>query len=160
MSSKPIWFKPYTAADYARGFPGTLQAHLGIEIVEVGPDYIRGRMPVDGRTRQPYGQLHGGASVALAETLGSVATAMTLDTDKFICVGQEINANHLRAVRDGFVIGTARRFHAGATSQVWGIEIRDGEERLVCVSRITMAVRPRVAERALPDRRAGFPALR
>ena len=97
-------------------------------------------MPVDDHTRQPYGILHGGASVALAETLGSTGAGMVLDPDKYQCVGQEINANHVRAVTDGFVIGTARPLHVGRRSHVWEIRIADEQDRLVCISRITMFV--------------------
>jgi 1,4-dihydroxy-2-naphthoyl-CoA hydrolase len=101
-----IWFRPYTL-DQVRFFGNSLPQHLGIEFTELGADFLRGRMPVDDRTRQPYGILHGGASVALAETLGSTGAGLIVDPDKYYCVGQEINANHVRAVRDGFVIGTA-----------------------------------------------------
>jgi 1,4-dihydroxy-2-naphthoyl-CoA hydrolase len=118
----------------------TLVEHLGMQVTEVGDDYLRGTMPVDSRTRQPSGLLHGGASVALAESLGSLGAVWCVDRSRYTCVGQEINANHLRAAREGFVTGTARPFHLGSRSHVWGIEIRDEAERLVCVSRITMAV--------------------
>ena len=133
-----IWFKPYTLADLHvnRGMP----QHLGMEFTEVGPDFLRGRMPVDHRTHQPFGILHGGASVALAETLGSFAAGMVVDDSKYRCVGQEINANHIRAVSSGFVIGTARPVHLGRRSHVWEIRIVDEQERLVCISRLTMAV--------------------
>jgi 1,4-dihydroxy-2-naphthoyl-CoA hydrolase len=103
-------------------------------------DFLRGSMPVEPRTHQPMGFLHGGASLVLAETLGSVAANFVIDPAKFRCMGQEINANHLRPVSEGLVTGTARPFHLGARSQVWSIEIRDARERLVCVSRLTMAV--------------------
>lgn len=139
----PIWFKPYTPADMAGLAANTLVEHLGIQIVEIGSDYLRGTMPVDHRTHQPYGLLHGGASVALAETLGSVGATMIIDPAASICVGQEINANHLRGVRSGMVTGTARPFYVGRTSHVWGIEIANADGQLVCVSRITMAIRPR-----------------
>ena len=117
----------------------TLAGHLGIRITEIGADYIRATMPVNERTHQPYGVLHGGASVALAETVGSLGAMLSVDP-KFTVLGQEINANHLRPVSEGLVIGTARPFHIGARSQVWSIEIRDPKERLVCVSRLTVAV--------------------
>jgi 1,4-dihydroxy-2-naphthoyl-CoA hydrolase len=143
---KPIWFKPVDLDDLKKLHPNTLVEHIGIELTELGPDFLRGRMPVDKRTHQPFGLLHGGASVVLAETLGSIGAALVVDSAKKICVGQEINANHLRGVRDGFVIGTARPFHVGSSSQVWGIEIRDDKDgKLVCVSRITMAVLNRPA---------------
>jgi 1,4-dihydroxy-2-naphthoyl-CoA hydrolase len=137
-----IWFRPYTL-DQVRFFGNSLPQHLGIEFTELGADFLRGRMPVDDRTRQPYGILHGGASVALAETLGSTGAGLIVDPDKYYCVGQEINANHVRAVRDGFVIGTARPLHLGRRSHVWEIHIADEQERLVCISRITMFVTER-----------------
>ena len=118
----------------------TLAAHLGIRVTEIGPDYLRATMPVNSHTHQPMGILHGGASVALAETVGSLAATLCVDTQKSMCVGQEINANHVRSVASGLVTATARPFHIGARSQVWGVEIRDENEKLVCVSRITMAV--------------------
>ena len=135
-----IWFKPYTLAD-VQGVPAkTLAHHLGIELTELGPDFLAGRMPVDDRTRQPYGILHGGASVALAETLGSVAASLCIDPAKSRCVGLEINANHLRSVSDGFVYGVARPVHVGARSHVWEIRISDPQQRPVCISRITMFI--------------------
>lgn len=121
---------------------GTAMQPLGIVFTEIGPDYLRGSMPVDARTRQPYGLLHGGASVLLAETLGSSAGNLCVDEDS-LCVGIEINANHLAAVREGTVIGTARALHVGRSTQVWEIRIEDPNERLVCVSRLTLAVVPR-----------------
>ena len=132
-----IWFQPYTTAQLTLS---GLAQHLGMEFTEIGPDFLRGRMPVNGHTRQPYGILHGGASVALAETLGSTGAGMVLDPQKYQCVGQEINANHVRAVTDGFVIGTARPLHLGRRSHVWEIRIADEQDRLVCISRITMFV--------------------
>lgn len=118
----------------------TLAEHLGIRVTEVGADFLRATMPVHVHTHQPQGILHGGASVALAETIGSLAANLCVDMEKYVCVGQEINANHLRPATSGLVTGTARPFHIGARSQVWGIEIRDERDRLVCVSRLTMAV--------------------
>ena len=134
-----IWRNVFSL-EYLNGNPGTLNSSLGILFTEVGDDFVRGTMPVDTRTMQPYGLLHGGASVALAETVGSLAANLCIDMTKYVCVGQEINANHLRPVSSGLVTGTARPFHVGGRSQVWGIEIRDENDRLVCVSRITMAV--------------------
>jgi len=134
-----IWFGKPTIDD-ARARQMGLSSHLGIEFVEWGDDFLRGTMPVGPSTHQPMGLLHGGASLVLAETLGSVAANFAVDYTKYRCLGQEINANHLRPVSDGIVIGTARPFHIGARSQVWSIEIRDPRERLVCVSRLTMAV--------------------
>jgi 1,4-dihydroxy-2-naphthoyl-CoA hydrolase len=133
-----IWFKPYTLADISANFG--MARHLGMEFTEIGPDFLRGRMPVEDRTHQPDGILHGGASVALAETLGSYAAGMVVDRSKYRCVGQEINANHLRGISSGFVIGTARAVHLGRRSQVWEIRIADEKDRLVCISRLTMAV--------------------
>lgn len=114
--------------------------HLGIEMLEAGDDYLKGRMPVDARTRQPAGVLHGGVSVVLAETLASWASAYVVNPDEYHCVGQEINANHLRAVNEGWVYGVARPLHLGRSSHVWDVRISDEAGRLVCVSRVTMAV--------------------
>lgn len=119
---------------------GTLAEALGIVIESFDDDSVSGSMPVDERTHQPYGLLHGGASVALAETLGSLGAALTVDPARFRVVGLDINANHVRGVRDGRVTATARPLHLGRTTQVWSIEQRDGDERLTCVSRLTMAV--------------------
>jgi len=119
---------------------GTLIERLGIEITGIGHDFLSGTMPVDERTRQPYGLLHGGASVALAETLGSVAANLCLDPQTHLAVGLEINANHIRAVTSGEVLGTASAIHVGRTTQVWDIRITDPQHRLVCVSRLTVAV--------------------
>ena len=134
-----MWFHPYTL-DQVHFRRATLASHLGIEFIELGADYLKGRMPVDERTHQPHGILHGGASVALAETLGSVAAGLVVDPDKYRVVGQEINANHVRAVAQGFVIGTARPIHIGKRSHVWEIRIVDEQDRLVCISRLTIAV--------------------
>jgi uncharacterized protein (TIGR00369 family) len=117
---------------------------LGIVFTEVGPDFLRATMPVDARTRQPYGLLHGGASVALAETLGSSAGNLCVGNEAMV-VGIEINANHLAAVREGLVTGTARPLHVGRSTQVWEIRIEDAAGRLVCISRLTLAVVPRRA---------------
>ena len=119
----------------------TLADALGMEITEVNADYLEGRMPVDGRTHQPMGLLHGGASVAFAETLGSIAAALCVDRTRQACVGLEINANHLKGVRDGWVRGRATPVHIGRSTQVWEIRISHEETgALVCISRITMAV--------------------
>ena len=136
-----IWFKKdLSIADLTPLGKDTMAEYIGIEWVEVGEDFLSARMPVDNRTRQPYGLLHGGASVALAETLGSVAAAMVVDPQKFYCVGLEINANHVRSARDGYVTGIAKPIHIGGTTHVWDIKIYDEREKLVCVSRITVAV--------------------
>jgi 1,4-dihydroxy-2-naphthoyl-CoA hydrolase len=118
----------------------SMSGYLGIRFTEIGPDFLRATMPVNEHTHQPFGMLHGGASVTLAETVGSVASLMCVDNEQYRCVGQEVNANHLRGVSSGTVTATARPFHLGARSHVWHIEIRDESERLVCVSRLTMAV--------------------
>ena len=122
----------------------TMAEHIGIELTEIGENYIKGRMPVDHRTQQPYGLLHGGASVALAETLGSIASAFIIDQSKFFCVGLEINANHIRSVKEGFVYATAISLHIGRTTHVWDIKIHDEHEKLVCVSRLTVAIIPKL----------------
>jgi len=116
--------------------------HLGIEITELGENFISGKMPVDHRTVQPMNILHGGASVALAESLGSIGAYLTVDHTKFHCVGMEINANHLRPVSAGYVYGTAKPVHLGSKTQVWSIEIVNDENKMVCISRITMSVIP------------------
>jgi 1,4-dihydroxy-2-naphthoyl-CoA hydrolase len=118
---------------------GTLISHLGIRFTEIGADFLRGTMPVDGRTAQPYGLLHGGASVALAETLGSMAAGMSVDAE-YQVVGQEINANHVRAARSGLVTGTTRPAHIGGRTHVWTIDIVNEAGKLVCISRLTVAV--------------------
>lgn len=122
---------------------GSLVERLGITITELGEDYIRGTMPVDARTRQPFGLLHGGASVALAETLGSIGGNLFLDNSVAMAVGLEISANHVRSVTEGFVTGTARPLHVGRNTQVWDIRIENEAGQLTCVSRLTLAVVPR-----------------
>jgi 1,4-dihydroxy-2-naphthoyl-CoA hydrolase len=135
------WFKKdLQLSDIIALSKGTMGEHIGIEFTRLGHDFLEGRMPVDARTRQPYGLLHGGASCVLAETLGSVASALVIDDTRFYCVGLEINANHIRGVRDGFVTGTATALHLGRTTHVWDIKIRDEREKLVCVSRLTVAI--------------------
>ena len=131
---------PVSIEELNRLSQGTLIEHLGIVFTAAGEDWLQATMPVDERTRQPYGLLHGGASVVLAETLGSSAGNLCVETGKQVCVGLEINANHLRAVRSGSVTGTARALHVGRATQVWEIRIEDEAGRLVCVSRITLAV--------------------
>jgi 1,4-dihydroxy-2-naphthoyl-CoA hydrolase len=117
----------------------TMIDNLGIEFLEVGDDYVKARMPVDRRTIQPFGLLHGGASVALAETLGSVAANLCVDREKKMCVGLEVNANHLRPVPNGFVYGVAKPVHVGDATQVWEICILNEQDKLVCISRLTLA---------------------
>lgn len=135
-----IFKRRLSAEALTRPQPGTLMAQLGIEMLEQGTDFLRGRMPVDERTRQPMGLLHGGASVALAETLGSHAAYLCLENPEQSVVGLEINANHLRGVRSGFVYGTARPVHLGRSTQVWEIRIVDEKDQLICLSRLTMSV--------------------
>lgn len=118
----------------------SMSDHLGIEFIEVGADFLVARMPVDPRTRQPMGIMHGGASCVLAETVGSTAANFCIDFEKYYCVGLDINTNHIRSVRDGYVIGTAKPFHLGKTTQVWSIEIINQDNKLVSINRLTMAV--------------------
>ncbi len=118
----------------------TMTDHIGIEFTEIGEDYVKATMPVDSRTVQPFRMLHGGASVVLAETLGSIAATMTVDPNDKYCVGLDINANHIKSVKSGLVEGTARPLHVGKKTQVWEIKITNEDNQLVCVSRITMAV--------------------
>lgn len=139
-SRETIWFGQPTLEDANARGQGTMVSHLGIQIVEIGPDFLAATMPVDPSTRQPHGILHGGASVALAETVGSMAAAFCVDQSRQYCVGLDINANHIRAVREGVVTATARPLHLGRTTQVWETIIRDEEGRLVSVGRLTMAV--------------------
>ncbi|MGK4473397.1 hotdog fold thioesterase [Aeromonas molluscorum] len=134
-----IWQQPLSLAQLNATSANTLMAHLDICYSDFGPDWLEATMPVDARTHQPFGMLHGGASVVLAESLGSVAANMSVGSDNY-CVGLEINANHLRAKREGVVTGRCSPLHLGATTQVWQIEIRDERARLLCISRLTVAV--------------------
>lgn len=139
-----IWFdKALTLDKFSNISSNTMAEHIGIEWTELGNDFLKAKMPVDRRTQQPYGLLHGGASCVLAETIGSVASAMVVDHEKFVCVGLEINANHVRSARDGFVTGIATPLHLGSNTHVWDIKIHDDLGRLVCISRLTVAVIPR-----------------
>jgi 1,4-dihydroxy-2-naphthoyl-CoA hydrolase len=135
-----IWFRSNTIESVQQRGKNTMVEHLGIEITEIGEDFLKGTMPVDHRTVQPMGILHGGASVALAETLGSLAANLVVDPEKKYCVGLDINANHIRSAKSGRVTGTAKPLHLGESTQVWSIEIKDEANRLVCISRLTMAV--------------------
>ncbi len=137
-----LFRKPTTLEALNAASRGTAIEALGIVFTDLGDDYVRGTMPVDARTVQPYGLLHGGASVLLAETLGSSAGNLCVGDDA-MCVGIEINANHLAGVRDGVVTGTARPLHVGRSTQVWEIRIEDAQGRLSCISRLTLAVVPR-----------------
>jgi 1,4-dihydroxy-2-naphthoyl-CoA hydrolase len=141
---KAIWTQPLTLEGLNARNTGTMGEALGIVFTEVGDDYLKATMPVDHRTKQPAGILHGGASVALAETLGSIAGFCTLDGEAQYCVGLEINANHIRACSAGVVEGIARPLHLGKSTQVWETRITQ-DEKLVCVSRLTLAVLSRKA---------------
>ena len=139
-----IWFnKDLKVEDLHQYGKNTMAEFIGIEWTELGDNSLKARMPVDHRTNQPYGLLHGGASCVLAETIGSVASAMVIDHSKFYCVGLEINANHVRGVKEGFVTGVAVPVHLGSTTHVWDIRIYDEKEKLVCVSRLTVVIIPR-----------------
>lgn len=134
-----VWKKPISVEELARIHVGTAVEHLGIEFLEVGPDFIRARVPVDTRTKQPYGLLHGGVSVVLAETLGSCGAAYSAP-EGHRAVGLDINANHLKGATSGWVTGIARPVHIGRTTQVWQIDLTNDAGEMTCVSRITMAV--------------------
>lgn len=137
----PIWKRTPSLAELNAFGRDCLVGHLGIELTELGEDVLRGTLPVDARSHQPFGLLHGGASVALAETLGSLAAWLCLDDpDRQAAVGLEINANHIRAVRSGIVTGSARPEHLGRSTQVWSIRIEDEQARPVCIARLTMAI--------------------
>lgn len=135
-----IWVRRPVAEDIDRYHLGTAVEHLGITFTEIGDDYLSAKMETTERTRQPYGTIHGGVSMVLAETLASVGAAHCVDSTRFRVFGQEINGNHLRPNYEGWVTGTARPFHLGRQTQVWGIEIRNEEGKLTCISRMTMAV--------------------
>ena len=135
-----IWRVTPTPEDLTARGSRSMPGFLGIDFTEVGPDFLRATMPVNERTHQPFGLLHGGASVTLAETVGSVASMMCVDPEQYMCVGQEINANHLRPARSGYVTGTARPVHIGGRAHVWSIEIANEAGKLVCISRLTVAI--------------------
>lgn len=135
-----FWFREYKLAEVRQLEQNNMFSHIGIELTEITEAGIGGKMPVDHRTTQPMGLLHGGASCVLAESLGSTGAHLVIDTEKFYCVGLEINANHVRSVTKGFVYGFAKPIHLGKTTQIWNIEITDERKKLVCISRLTMAV--------------------
>jgi 1,4-dihydroxy-2-naphthoyl-CoA hydrolase len=135
-----IWFQKVTLQDLHNLSKNTMVEHLGIEYVEIGEDSLSAKMPVDKRTHQPDGILHGGASVVLAETLGSVAANLCIDRSKKFCVGLEVNANHIKSVRSGYVTGITHPIHLGGSTQIWEIRISDEQKALVCIVRLTMAV--------------------
>ncbi len=136
-----LWFKDYSC-EFLEGLRNAnMGEHIGLELTEIGPDYLKGRLPVDHRTTQPFGILHGGASCVLAETLGSIAAWMTIDPDHYRAVGLDINANHIRAVTEGYVIGTCTPLHTGRRTQVWQIDItEEATGKRVCISRLTVAI--------------------
>ncbi len=134
-----IWLKPVSVELLTNNHVNTAPAALGMEFLEVGDDFIRGRVPVDHRTRQPYGILHGGVSVVLAETLGSCGAAYSAPPE-YRAVGLDINANHIKATSQGWVTGVARPVHRGRTTHVWQIDMHNDAGELTCVSRITMAI--------------------
>jgi 1,4-dihydroxy-2-naphthoyl-CoA hydrolase len=136
----PLWKVPATPQEINQRFQGTMLSHLGIEFLEVNEDSLKARMPVDQRTVQPAGILHGGASATLAESLGSMAANLCVDPAKKMCVGMEINANHIRPVRSGWVTGVVTPVHVGKSTHIWQIRIEDEAGKLVCISRLTLAV--------------------
>jgi 1,4-dihydroxy-2-naphthoyl-CoA hydrolase len=138
-----IWFDGFDMTGVTARMGDALPGHLGIELLEAGDDFLKARMPVDRRTKQPAGLLHGGASVALAETVASIGAYQCIDRDQFYCVGLEINANHIRAVSDGHVYAVARPAHLGRSTHVWEVRITDAADKLVCLSCVTMAIVPK-----------------
>jgi 1,4-dihydroxy-2-naphthoyl-CoA hydrolase len=139
-----IWFNKNIIVDDLHSLrQNTLVSYLEMEWVAIGDDFLQIKMPVNDKTKQPYGLLHGGASCALAETAGSVASSLVIDPQKSACVGIEINANHIRGARDGFVIATASPLHLGRTTHVWDIKIHDEAGKLICISRLTVAITDR-----------------
>ncbi len=136
-----IWFnKTITLSDIKDFGANTMSEYLGMEWMEIGKNYLKIRMPVNERTKQPYGLLHGGASCVLAETAGSVASSLVIDREKFACVGLEINANHVRSATNGFVTAVCQPLHLGKTTHVWDIKIYDDLQRLICISRLTVVI--------------------
>jgi 1,4-dihydroxy-2-naphthoyl-CoA hydrolase len=136
-----IWFNKDISLQQIQSFgPQTINEHLGIEWIEIGNDFLKARMPVDHRTKQPFGLLHGGASCVMAESLGSFASYLIVDPSTFYCVGIEINANHIRSAKEGYVYGVCKPIHIGSTTHVWDIRIINEEEKLVCISRLTVGI--------------------
>ena len=139
-----IWFDKNISLENFRSLgKDTMMDHLGIELMEIGNDFLKAKMPVDHRTLQPDGLLHGGASCVLAETIGSVASYLVIDSSQYQSVGIEINANHIRSAREGFVYGVCTPLHIGTSTHVWDIRITNEEGKLVCISRLTVAVMKR-----------------
>lgn len=135
-----IWHKETNLEELTLRNKNTMSEHLGIEFIEMGEDYLIAKMPVDHRTKQPVGIMHGGASCVLAETVGSIAANYCVDLSKYYCVGLDINTNHIRSIRDGFVFATAKPYHIGRSTQVWGIEVVNEQQQLISVNRLTMTV--------------------
>jgi 1,4-dihydroxy-2-naphthoyl-CoA hydrolase len=148
-----IWYQPFTLEEIQGYSRGSMVEHLDLRFTEIGADFLRGTLPVDSRTIQPFGLLHGGASAVLAETLGSVAAQHCVDMSRYYCVGLEINSNHIRSARSGRVTGTARPVHIGSRSQVWEIRSEDDKQRLVCISRLTVMVLEGAAQAMAGGRR-------
>ncbi|MBY0245234.1 MAG: hotdog fold thioesterase [Sphingobacteriaceae bacterium] len=139
------WFKPVTVEEINNRPTNHIGTVLGIKFTDIGEDFITATMPVDERTHQPAGILHGGASVVLAETLGSIASYLLIDPDKFIAVGLEVNANHLRPVSSGLVTGICKPLHIGAKTHVWEIKIYTDKNKMSCISRLTVAILPKTS---------------
>ena len=139
-----IWARSYSVSELNGRPKGHIGEYIGIEFTEIGADFISARMPVNEKTRQPHGILHGGASVVLAESLGSVASNMIIDSDKYVGVGLEVNANHLRPVKTGFVTGICKPIHIGGKTHVWDIRLFDDRGKMSCISRLTVAIIPKV----------------
>ena len=135
-----FWKTPISLEAISKRGENTLMSFLGIEFTDIGEDYLIAKMPVDNKTRQPLGIMHGGASCVLAETVGSVAANFVVDTNTHYCVGLDINTNHIRSIREGYVYAKAHAFHIGKSTHVWSIEIRDAQHRLISINRLTMAV--------------------
>ena len=135
-----IWYRTPDPALIDAMSKGTIDEHLGIKITQVGDDYLSGTMPADKRTFQPYGIVHGGANVVLAETLGSIAGAHVIDTNSLLCLGQEVSATHLRPVSSGMVTGTARPIHLGKRSHVWEIRLENDQGKLSCIAKLILAI--------------------
>ncbi len=138
-----IWHKPYTLEEVNSIFAKYMTGYLDIQATEIGNDLLVATMPVNDKTKQPFGILHGGASVVLAESVGSVASNMIIDTDKYMGVGLDINANHVKSASDGLVTATCTPLHLGATTHVWDIKIKNDINQLVCISRLTVAIIPK-----------------
>ena len=138
--SRAIWSRPFSLADLNALGKGNMLEYLNIEFIEIGDDFLKATMPVNEKTQQPFGLLHGGASVTLAETMGSMGANCCIDLDRQACVGIEVNANHLRTVKEGYVVGTTRPLRLGQRNQVWETQIHDDTGRLIAVSRLTLAV--------------------